>query len=308
MKKITESQLRILERLHDYRFLTVRQMVKMGIASQHTVYKSVSSLHKGGKKYIDWVDFGTRPERGRIDRFIYLTKHGAELLAEALQYPISKINYPKGKVPSYRDFDHRRQTIDLHILARTHCETKGGEMVFYQTYFEHMGGNNHQDPNKPKRRAVNTIKVSDAIEFIPDAIFKMIAPNGKPYLFTAEIYRNHNTKRTHNQLFNHLKAIEHGTISKLYSYARGVPVLIICDTKGAMQALQSRLKNDPAFQNVEDYFLFRLCATEEKESSSQKEPKDAGNNTRKKIKTLLDGGFSEGWKTYTGKSLNLLQD
>lgn len=305
MKKIKESQLRILENLHIYRFLTARQMRALRIGSRNSLYERISELNQSHKKYIDWVDFGTRPEIGRIDRLMYLTKHGAALLAEALQYPLSQISYPKGRVPSYRDFTHRTQTVDLHISARTWCEANDAEMDFFQTYFEHQGGNNFTDPNQPKRRAVNTITLKSGREFIPDCIFKIIDKNAKPYIFTAEIYRNHNTKRTHAQLSQHLQAIGEGTISTLFSYSRAVPVLVICEKKGAMQALQKRLAQDPAFSQSERYFLFKTIQPDEKINTTHSPPQKTGLETRGKVFKTLDS-FIDGWETCRGEKVKLM--
>ncbi len=306
MKKIKESEVSILEWLHDYRFLTVRQMVKMGVYAQHTIYKGLQNLHRGGRKYIDWVDFGTRPERGRIDRLLYLTKHGAELLAEVLQLPINEISYPKGTVPRYKDLTHRMQTVDLHIMARTYCQAYNAEIEFFNAYFEHQGGNNSKRPDYPKRKALNTVPISKDKAFIPDCIFKIRTANGKQYLFTAEIYRNHNTKRTHNQLDNHLEAIGNKSISKLYNFPHSVQVLILCEKAGAMKALQKRLASDPAYKHTEQYFLFRTFDPVTV-ASQPKDPDGTTKHTKIKIKTLLDGGFSKGWQTYTGKKMVLFR-
>lgn len=295
MKKLTETQLRILERLNDYRFLTAEQMQKMGIAKHiHTIYSAIRGLRKGGKPYVDIVEFGTQPEIGRLPRLTFLTKYGAELLAEALQYDPEEIKHPKGKIPSYRDLTHRLHTIDLHILARSFCEAhEGVELDYFQSYFEHKGANNWGDPRKPRRQAVNKIELAEGRGFVPDCIFKITDPTGKPHLFTGEIYRNHNTKRTHNQLRNHLESLKLGSISTLYNYSRAVPVLVLCEQQGAMTALQNRLKDDPAFEKTEDYFLFRTLEPVVTTSSQ--------NADTKTIRTELTEAFALGWQTYTGK-------
>ena len=294
MKTITETQLRILERLNDYRFLTAEQMQKMGIAKHiHTIYNAIRGLRKGGKHYVDVVEFGTRPEIGRLPRLTFLTQYGAELLAEALQCDPDTIKHPKGKIPSYRDLTHRLHTIDLHILARTFCEAhEGVELNYFQAYFEHKGANNWGDPTKPKRQAVNKIELAEGRGFVPDCIFHITDPTGKPHLYTSEIYRNHNTKRTHNQLRNHLEALKLGSISKLYNYSRAVPVLILCEQAGAMQALQESLNDDPVFKKTENCFLFRTLDP----VTAKTPPADTT-----KLKTELQEAFALGWQTYTGK-------
>lgn len=298
MNRLTTTQQRILESLHDYRFLTVEQMQRLGIAkNEHTIYKAIRVL-RGSEAdkslaYVDYTEFGTLPTIGRLPRIHYLTKRGAKLLAEALQLDQSNINYPKGVKIFSRDYFHRVQTIDLHILARLFCEAhQGVEFDYFQAYFEHQGANHWGDPQQPKREALNKITINEERAFIPDCIFKITDPNNKPFLFTGEIYRNYNTKRTHQQLYNHLLALEQGTLSQLYHFPRAVPVLVLCEQKGAMQALQKRLNNDPSFQKTEEYFLFRCYAD------------IIGCNTTRET---LQNSFALGWETYTGKKRGLFR-
>ena len=263
MRTVSEIQLQILERLNDYRFLTVAQMIEIGISSsKHTLSRNIRALRDGGGKraFIDYVDFGTFPTIGRLSRIHYITKKGAKLLAEALQIDSSEINHPKGIKLFTRDYFHRVQTVDLHISARKFAERYKLDFEFFHTYYEHTGANNSKNPNQPKRQALTKIPLKDSY-FIPDCIFKMIDPKGEPWLFTGEIYRGHTTKRTQQQLIKHLEALEHASINKVYNYPRSVRILVVCEQEGAMIALQKRVKNDPLFKHSEAYFLFATLAT-----------------------------------------------
>lgn len=290
--KITETQLRVLERLNDYRFLTVEQMHRIGVAKNtQTIHKAIKALHDAGKPLLAYVDFGTFPTIGRLPRINYLTRHGAELLAEALQTDPEEINHPRGVKLFSRDYFHRVQVIDLHILARSFCEAhEGATLDYFQAYFEHQGANHWGDPTKPKRSALNKIAIDEKTALIPDCIFHITDPNGKPWLFASEIYRGHTTKRVHQQLEKHLIGIQKGSINALYDYPRGVPVLVVCEDERAMIALMNRLAQDPLFSQTEDYFLFRTLHTVPVEQGKE----DA-------MKRELAEAFAIGWKTYTGK-------
>ena len=258
MRKISEVQLQILERLNDYRFLTVGQMIEIGIATnKFTISRNIRALIDGGGKraFIDFVDFGTFPTIGRLPRIHYILKRGAKLLAEALQVDADDINHPRGVKMFTRDYFHRVQTVDLHISARKFAEKYDLDFDFFHTYYEHTGANHSNKPNQPKRQALTKIPLKDSY-FIPDCIFQMTDPEGKKWLFTGEVYRGHTTKRTQQQLVKHLVALQEASISKAYGYNRAVRVLVVCEEERAMIALQKRIKNDPLFKEVEAFFLF----------------------------------------------------
>jgi hypothetical protein len=293
MKKITETQLQILERLNDYRFLTVQQMQRIGIAKNtQTIHKAIKALHDTGKRLADYVDFGTFPTIGRLPRIHYLTKHGARLLAEALRIDPSEIHYPKGVKVFSRDYFHRVDTIDLHILARSFCEAhEGVELDFFQTYFEHTGANHWGDPAKPKREALNKIIIDEKTALIPDCVFRISDPNGKPFLFVGEIYRGHSTKRLQQQLHKYLLSIQTGAINNAYNYLSGFPVLIVCETEKALISLIKRIERDRVFQYAEDYFLFKTFD-------------QVGQGV---TRAELQNAFATGWKTYTSKERGLFR-
>lgn len=295
MKTITETQLRILERLNDYRFLTVQQMQRLGIANfLQTLYKALKGMHDAGKPLVDYINFGTFPTIGRIPYVYYLTKHGSELLAEAMQVDPEELTYPKGVRMFARDYFHRSQVVDLHILARSFCEEFGAELNFFQTYFEHHGANHWGDPEKPKRESLNKIPITEKISLIPDSIFHITDPNGKPWLFVCEVYQGHDTNRAFKQLEKHLLAIKNGSINSVYNYKRGIPVLVVCETENAKKALMKRLEKDIAFSNVEDFFMFRVLPEFSLLSKKKGE-----------IKKMLKYFFVSGWETFLGKERTL---
>lgn len=293
MKTITETQLRILERLNDYRFLTVQQMQRIGIAKNtQTIHKAIKALHDAGKRLVNYAEFGTFPTLGRLPRMHYLTKHGAKVLAEALRIDQSEISYPKGVKVFSRDYFHRVETIDLHILARSFCEAhEGVELDFFQVYFEHTGANHWGDPSKPKREALNKIIIDENTALIPDCVFRISDPNGKPFLFVGEIYRGHSTKRLQQQLYKYLASIQTGAINNAYNYLSGFPILIICEREKAMNSLMNRIKGDQGFKYAEDYFLFRTLD-------------QIGQGV---TRAELREAFAKGWKTYTGKERGLFR-
>lgn len=258
--RVSNTQLSILENLHRYRFLTVKQMIAIGIAKdRYTISRNMQVLtgNKGNKKvFIEAQDFGMLPSIGKLSKIHYLTKQGASLLAEGYQVDESEINHPKGVKIFTRDYFHRVATIDLHILARRFADKYKLEFDFFHTYFEHTGANHSKKANQPKRQALTKVPLKNEKYFIPDCIFQVTDPEEKRWLFTAEIYRNHTTKRTMQQLEKHLYCLQEGAISTLYNYPRAVRVLMLCESKEAMRSLMERTRKNPLFAEAIVYFLF----------------------------------------------------
>lgn len=153
------------------------------------------------------------------------------------------------------------------------------EFDFFQPYFEHTGANHSKNPNQPKRQALTATILKDGTKFVPDCVFQMTDPNEKQWLFTGEVYRGHTTKRTFEQLKKHLYALQEGAISTKYHYERSVRVLMVCEEKAAMKALQKRVQESPLFSAVEPFFLFAHLG-DVKES------------------------FVECWENFSGKKIN----
>jgi len=296
MKPLTETQICILEQLHIFRFLTVKQIHTLEVVKNIvTVRRAIKPLSDGKRALVGFVDFGTFPTIGRLSRIYYLSKYGATLLAEALQCPTDEINHPKGVKLFSRDYFHRIATLDLHIIARKFCKIHSGlEFDFFHAYYEHTGANHWGDPTKQHLQSNTTIKIDENTAFIPDCIFKITDPRGKPWLFVGEIYRGHTTKRVHQQLDKYLKALEKGSINNLYDFKRPISVLVVCETEGSMLSLMKRLKNDVDFQNVEKYFLFRVIQAIEPRKDNKKQTTND-----------LIAGFVDGWKTYAGRKMSL---
>lgn len=235
-------------------------MIRIGIAKdRYTISRNMQVLtgSKGSKKqYVNAEDFGVLPKRGKLSKIHYLTKQGANLLAQGYQVDESEINYPKGVKIFVSDYFHRVATIDFHIEARRFADQRKIDFDFFHSYFEHTGANYTKNPKQSRRQTLTKVPLQKENYIIPDSIFQMSDTEGKRWLFTAEIYRNHTTKRTAEQLEKHLYCLEEGGISTLYDYPRAVRVLTICESENAMIALMHRIHNNPLFAETKVFFLF----------------------------------------------------
>lgn len=278
--RITDTQIEILKRLNQYRFLTTAQMVKSGASNTiKTAQQATKALREAGKPLIEYFEPEPLPNRGRFSRIYYLTKNGAKFLKENFILEPEEISYPKNVTLYSQEYFHRVATVDLHILARNFCEAlKDVELDFFQTYFE-------------KGNAVKKVPVTENISFIPDCVFQITNPDNEPFLFVGEVYRSHTTKRVFQHLCKYLRVLEKGKINDFYNYKKKIPFLILCEQENAMKSLMKRIREDEVFKLAEEYILFRTYNPKEKKAHKTAEEK------RK--------AFSLGWQTFTGKEIGL---
>jgi hypothetical protein len=241
-----ESNLQVLEYLHTYRFLTAPQFFRLGVTSHiESTRRTLRCCLSGGRKYVAAAEFGALPRRGRLPRVYYLTKHGAELLADVWRVDPATINYPVGTPLYFRDYFHRNATTDFQIELRQFAGAHEAEVEFFHTYFDTRGANRSADPAARLQR-LTKVPLGDSF-FIPDAIFAVRPPDGSRYLYALEVYNGIDTGRVHRQLTKHRRALEEGRLSELHRYPQAHRVLCVFENDHALRAAAERLRADPAF-------------------------------------------------------------
>ena len=116
--RITMIQGNVLEALARYKFLTMSQMLKLDIGTTQYQYLAMQtkSLRDRGRPLIGCHNFHIpQPRKGRVESMYYLRPKGREALVFELDIPEEKIKMPIGKSVAYKDYLHRKYTIDYQI-------------------------------------------------------------------------------------------------------------------------------------------------------------------------------------------------
>lgn len=276
---ITETQLKILEALKTYRYLTVRQMVKLGLyASEKKLRERVLSiLKKPPQQLIKAVDFGFVAGKGRLPQLHHLTKKGALLLADFERVGINEIPYPVGSAQFSRDYFHRVEFISLHIALRQYAEATGQEVIFFDAYFDTQG--NQRQRNSQLVRATQVQLAGKTI--VPDGNFLLSMNDGQKRLFTLELHRGSDTQRIIEQLENHARMIEQDLLQKKYGHPFSNYVLSVYENPATMKAVQMRFNTSPLLSKHSQHFLL---------------------NTSE----VLQGSFAEGWHYSNNSKTDIL--
>ncbi len=254
---LSESKLKILESLAKYKFLTTKQMLRLGIVKYRTnLVPLLKDLRERHRPLIAKISFAVHPKYGRLEDVYYLTKWGVKFLVENLDYEKENIRYPIGTSSLFfRDYFHRLFTIDFHIEYEKWANENDYEVLFFHTYFDKVGAN--RSKTKKRLEALTKIELNDGKDYIiADAISMFQTPKRK-YLFSLEVYNGKDTKRIIKQLKKHIIALSEGKPSLQYNFKRGSKVIVLFELENTMKAVIERLNQDEDFEEFENYFLFK---------------------------------------------------
>lgn len=253
---INDSQLKALEALKTFRYLTVKQFVKLGIYKSEKGLrdKVLARLRLEPYPLISSTDFGFVAGKGRLESVHCLTKRGALVLADLDRVGLEAIPYPTGAIQFSRDYEHRLEFISLHIALRQYAERTGQTVDFFHSYFDSVG--NQRQKNSQLIRSTQVFLGSKAI--IPDGNFRLAMLDGQTRLFSLELHKGNNTAKILEQLENHAVLIEKELLPKKYNHPFDNYVLSVYDHQGTLEAVKKRFQDSARFKQYQAHYAFNL--------------------------------------------------
>jgi len=236
--------------LSTYRFLTVKQFVKLGIgASEASVRKNILPKLNRSRKPL--------AKKRKLGQFLpevhYLTDHGAKYLAELYRLPIEDFPYPKGQVQFSDTLAHHRfAQVDFHIgfrkWADNHPET---EILFADMDFD-VTGSRRQGTfiSKTELRVPHS-----NTPIIPDGMFG-IDQNGSPMIYALEVHRTTETKRVIAQIKRYMEVLETGAGASKYGLETSPLICSVHMKANVLKGVKSALVRTPRFETFKGAFLF----------------------------------------------------
>lgn len=255
--KITPTQESILLHLSKYKFLTTKQMLRLGVAShQPGISKNLGKLRR--LKWVDGADFTvTQRDKGKVrnrkaESFYFLTKKGASEIIERRELAEHQVKFPKGTSTLFSDkYFHRKYAIDCEVEANLCALEKGYKVVLFDRDFDRTGSN-----RTSKGVSAKTKIESKDRHIVPDGNF--ILSNGQDYkLFTFELHNERNPKEIVKQLVWHTYAVENGSLGVKYKVQKLHRVLNVFVNEGKMKAMLTRLQGMKEFDEMENFFFFK---------------------------------------------------
>ena len=249
-----ESQIKLLEKLAQYKYLTTSQMHRLGILKhKQGLYQILRELKDSSKSKIDFKNFGIAPGIGKLESFYFLTKHGIDFLINDLEYE-DEIKAPIGNSSLFaRDYFHRKYTVDFYIYLDSFLNENNGHIDFLDYYFDKVG-NNRVNGNL---RAKNKIDLNAEGSYIIPDIVTQFKARDNDFLFLFEQHNGKDTKKLIKQLYNHLLVLEQGSASTKYKFHKSNRVVVVFEFESIKKATMKRLSELETFKPFNKFFIFK---------------------------------------------------
>lgn len=260
MRVINETETQFLDALARYSFLTVSQFQRLALnASNATVIRRVlHRLAEGAHPLVGVIKFPISARAGRIEHVHYLTKAGAQALAEVLRVDVAELDYREGRAMFHRDFYHRRECVNFHIWLTQALAGTPLEIERFDRYFDKSGAN--RGGGGERLRAATRVELAEGY-LIPDVNFvlRYREDGQRRALFCLEMTHGKDAKRVLEQIDNHRAALRSGVISEKYHLAAGHKVLFLFSDAGLKAAVSRRVGEElPGMEGFRPHFLFGL--------------------------------------------------
>lgn len=243
---VNNLQADILESLARFSFLAVSQFRSITGKSLGYLREQLAIL--AGRKLISSYHLD-RP--GRAENIYYLTEGGKDLLLTHEKSFASDISVPKGVPLVVRDYQHRKNFIDVHIALRKMTEEHSVNIEAFYAYF-HKTGNNRTAHNLESK---TKIPLSTEGFFIPDGVMITESEEGRK-LYLIELYNGKDTQRVVQQLGKHAQAIREGSPAKAFGLEVNPLVLSAFEHASIRDAVIKRLVQHQGFSRIAQLYFF----------------------------------------------------
>lgn len=258
---ITNIQGKVLEGLGRYRFLTLRQMLDLGVGTTQYKYlwEQVRSLRDRKRALVRCHRYeNPAPRKGRVEDMYFLTPVGKEVLITELLVAEEQIKMPIGTIPAYKDYFHRKYTIDVQILLDSWAKNNEVSVRFFHTYFD-MTGDNRVHKNL---QAKTKVYLEGEDYFIPDGVFQL-ERGEETRLVLFEMYNGKNSGRVIEQLHKHALALTERHTHRQFGYDlnKSYPIMMVFEFDSIKRAVVEKAKREvskhgvQSFSRVEQYFI-----------------------------------------------------
>lgn len=243
---ISEKQIQILKGLAKYKYLTVSQIVDLGISPSIITMREYIRTLKNGELIKQTAYRGIIQQDGknksiRFEGLNFLNKDGVELLEK--KYKVTNIKYPKNyKISFSNDYIHR-----VFIVSTCISFDKWKDKNDYAGRFLVDFHNSE-----------TTIKIDDKLTVKPDIIV-----NFNQTFAIIEIWAGLEKEYIISQLSKLTKAIASKKVSEFLQYDRIPRILNIFKDNGAMERVKQELKIDPYFTSAVNNGLFYFATIEQ---------------------------------------------
>ena len=247
------QQWRVMQALSLYRFLTVDQLVGLGVS------KNAKSLRD---KSLFALRYHGCIHSEKIGSFLpdvhHLTKKGWNILyaVEGLEPEAA----PSGKKAPFSALfaRHRFAQVDFHIGLQRWADARGdAEVSLALQDFQHEAatGQKHTRPATELSvpNLVNTV--------IPDGVYAVELETGQTAVYLAEIHRATQSKAVTEQLHKYCEVIRSRVVQEKFGFSSNPVVCSVHHQPSVLASVKRRLSAHPGFSPFQRNFAFRSLDT-----------------------------------------------
>ncbi|WP_176454367.1 replication-relaxation family protein [Sinorhizobium fredii] len=226
---------RILEGLARYRFLTIQQLVRLGVGEEKGVRIRLQDLMTA--KLIDRQEFRLGPSAGRLPNMHWLTPKGARFVAEAIGTPVEP---PRAREINAAHAWHRMLVIDTLMACDTWAERTDQAWPVIRSYMQWRGNSPITGVALPGKQA------------IADAILETTDAAGNCRVYVLEVYCSQYSEGRSSFPLEQLEPFVLAGMGNALDEALHIPangkagrILVVCDTVDLRDRLLRRLPERP---------------------------------------------------------------
>jgi len=242
------QQWRVLQALGHYRFLTVDQMLRLGISKNAISLRSKTLFALRHHQCIHSEKIGSF-----LPDVHHLTRKGAHLLAE-----LEGVEATAGSNPQRQPFSalfarHRFAQVDFQIAVNQWAAQRGdAELLVERQDFISAPKVGRTKPKPSTELAVPELVTT----IIPDSTFIIGLHSGPVAAYLVEIHRSTQSKAVTEQLSRYCDVISSGTVAEKYGHKVNPIICSVHHQDAVLTSVKTRLNAYAGFEKFKRNFVF----------------------------------------------------
>jgi hypothetical protein len=242
------QQWKVLQALSQYRFLTVDQMVHLGISKNPKSLrdKSLFALRHHGCIYSENIG-------PFLPQVHHLTKKGRDLLCVIKDRELEPHPGKKRQPISAMFAKHRFAQVDFHIGLQQWADSRGDAELLVELQDFVCLPNQRREKPKPSTELIVPELVNTVI---PDGTFAVGLHTGPVAVYLVEIHRSTQSKAVTDQLAKYFEVIRSGAVQQKYELIANPIICSVHHQDSVLKSVKARLMAHIGFAPFRRNFVF----------------------------------------------------
>ena len=250
VRHLNNKQCRLLKACGRFKFLSFDQVQRLGIEKDKgNISRLFKSLRESRKPLVRKI-----PHNNGEPAVHYLTPTGRKVLIDLFpDEETENIHFvPTILYSNTQDHRHRMTTINIQIEIELCCIENEICLGKVERYFDTVGENRVSKSLKSK-----TAFLYDNLHSVKADLIFFLQTQKQLEMYVTELEMGKDTKKAVTKCVRMAKAILLKSANIKYGFERGYRTLWIFEHESIMFSTMNRLKENPFFTHLSEYFLFK---------------------------------------------------